>query len=190
MLKHAQYSISLDKENEFQLLLRNTATANDIEKRIKLNRLIETADVITEGNSVIIKMRLISRRTAYEIIESENANELRINFFRREESDWYEKESEHFKIIYRVSHAPLVNHILSSAENALKRLMSIFDYKPSEQIVINTYDVSDYGFGATTTIPQNYIRLEIEPLEPGYEAVPYNERIQWLLKSRVSSYCC
>ena len=64
-----------------------------------MNRLIETVDVITEGNSVIIKMRLISRRTAYEIIESENTNELRINFFRREESDWYEKESEHFSIL-------------------------------------------------------------------------------------------
>ncbi|UCH64864.1 MAG: PD40 domain-containing protein [Ignavibacterium sp.] len=181
MLKPVRYSISLDKENEFHLLLRNTSIAVDITKQIKLDRLVETADVITEGNSVIIKMRLISPRTAYEIIESENANELRIIFFKREESDWYEKESEHFKIIYRLNHAPLVNHILSSAENSLKRLMSIFDYKPSEQIVINTYDVSDYGFGATTTIPQNYIRLEIEPLEPGYEAVPYNERIQWLL---------
>jgi hypothetical protein len=181
MLKRIRYSISLDKENEFHLLLRNTSTATDIEKRIKLDRLIETADVITEGKSVIIKMRLRSRRIAYEIIESENANELRIIFFQRKDSDWYEKESEHFKIIYRVNHAPLVNHILSSAENSLKRLMSIFDYRPAEKIVINTYDVSDYGFGATTTIPQNYIRLEIEPLEPGYEAVPYNERIQWLL---------
>ena len=31
------------------------------------------------------------------------------------------------------------------------------------------------------TTPQNFIRLEIEPMEPGYEMVPYNERIQWLL---------
>jgi hypothetical protein len=181
MLKHVRYSISLNEENEFHLLLRNTSTADDIEKHLMLDNLIETANVLSEGNSVIIKMRFSSSRAAYEIIESENANELRINFFEREDSDWYEKESEHFKIIYRINHAPLVNHILSSAENSLKRLMSVFDYKPAGKIVINTYDVSDYGFGATTTIPQNYIRLEIEPLEPGYEAVPYNERIQWLL---------
>ena len=71
MLKAVRYSISLDKENEFHLLLRNTATSVDITKQIKLGRLVETADVITEGNSVIIKMRLISIRTAYEIIESE-----------------------------------------------------------------------------------------------------------------------
>ena len=46
---------------------------------------------------------------------------------------------------------------------------------------INTYDVSDFGFGATTTVPENYIRIEIEPLELGYEVVPYSERFQWLL---------
>jgi hypothetical protein len=52
---------------------------------------------------------------------------------------------------------------------------------PNNKIIINTYDVSDYGFAATSTTPQNFIRLEIEPMEPGYEVVPYNERIQWLL---------
>jgi hypothetical protein len=181
MLKRVRYSVSLDKENELHFLLRNTSKASDLKRLIKLERLIESADLFTEGQSVIIKMRFKFPGTAYEIIESENANELRINFFQRVESDWYEKESQHFTIIYRLNHAQLVNHILSSAENSLKRLMSIFDYKPAEKIVINTYDVSDYGFGATTTIPQNYIRLEIEPFEPGYEAVPYNERIQWLL---------
>ena len=59
--------------------------------------------------------------------------------------------------------------------------MKIFNYKPSEKIVINTFDIYDFGFGSTTTVPHNYIRLEIEPLENGYESVPYNERFQWLL---------
>jgi WD40-like Beta Propeller Repeat len=181
LLKRAVYSISFEEGNEFNIVLRNTSIATDIEKEIMLDKLVEAADVTSEAKSVIIKMKFSSNKVAYEIVESENVNELKINFFEREESDWYERESEHFKIIYRVNHAPLVNHILSSAENSLKRLMSIFDYVPAEKIIINTYDVSDYGFGATTTVPQDYIRLEIEPLEPGYEAVPYNERIQWLL---------
>ena len=59
--------------------------------------------------------------------------------------------------------------------------MEIFNYKPEQKIIINTYDVSDYGFGGTTTIPENYIRIEIEPLEAGYEVIPYSERFQWLL---------
>ena len=96
-------------------------------------------------------------------------------------SEWREAESQHFKIIYRSSHSYLVSHILNSAENSLKKLMEIFDYKPKEKIIINTYDVYDFGFAAATAVPTNFIRLEIEPLEAGYEAILFNERFQWLL---------
>jgi hypothetical protein len=101
--------------------------------------------------------------------------------FEREDSYWLERESEHFKVIYREYHSPLVNHILTCAEKVFKPVAELFNYKPDKKIIINTYDVSDYGFGATSTTPQNFIRLEIEPLEPGYEIVPHNERIQWLI---------
>ncbi len=97
------------------------------------------------------------------------------------QSDWYVRESKHFKVIYRAPQANLVPHILQSAEQALNTLMKIFDYKPSEKIIINTYDVNDYGFASATTVPENFIRLEVEPFEPGYENVPYNERFQWVL---------
>ena len=59
--------------------------------------------------------------------------------------------------------------------------MDIFDYKPKDKIIINTYDVYDFGFAAATAVPINFIRLELEPLESGYEAILYNERFQWLL---------
>ena len=59
--------------------------------------------------------------------------------------DWFEQESEHFMVIYREAHTYLVPHILQSAEIALDRLMEIFDYTPSEKIIIVTFDVSDYG---------------------------------------------
>jgi len=95
--------------------------------------------------------------------------------------EWCEKESEHFKLIYRNTHSYLANHILNSAEKALTPLMKIFDYEPTERIVINTYDVYDYGYATATTVPENFIRLEIEPFEPGYENIPYNERFQWVL---------
>jgi len=54
-------------------------------------------------------------------------------------------------------------------------LKELFKYTPSEKIIINTYDAYDYGYGAATSVPQNFIRLEIEPMEPGYESIPYNE---------------
>jgi hypothetical protein len=97
------------------------------------------------------------------------------------QSGWYEKESGHFKIIYRSEHSFLVDHILNSAEKSLNFLCDIFDYTPSEQIVIATYDIYDYGFASATTVPENFIRLEIEPFEPGYENIVYNDRFQWIL---------
>ncbi len=97
------------------------------------------------------------------------------------QSSWYEKESEHFKIIYKPEHSFLTEHILTSAEKSLAVLMEVFDYLPEEKIIINTYDVNDYGFASATTVPENYIRLEIEPFEPGYENIPYNDRFQWIL---------
>ncbi len=59
--------------------------------------------------------------------------------------------------------------------------MKIFKYKPSEKIVINLYDASDFGYASATTVPENFIRLEIEPFEHGYENIPYNERFKWVL---------
>ncbi len=99
----------------------------------------------------------------------------------KSQTNWYEKDSEHFKIIYKQSQSYLVPHIINSAENALKTLMKIFNYKPSEKIAISLYDASDYGFASATSVPENFIRLEIEPYEHAYENIPFNERFQWVL---------
>ncbi|MFC2094453.1 TolB family protein, partial [Bacteroidota bacterium] len=181
MLKHAKYSISRSRDNEFYISFRNTSIDFDNDTSFSLQGNIKDIEILSAKDDAIIKIKFDSSAVAYEIIETKNNNEFFLHFFYREESDWYEKESEHFKLIYRESHAHLANHILSCAENSLKRLIPIFDYSPKDKIIINTYDASDYGFGATTNVPQNYIRLEIESFEPGYEAIPYNERIQWLL---------
>ncbi len=97
------------------------------------------------------------------------------------QSNWYEAESKHFKVIYRQNDSSLVPHLLASGENALNQLMGLFNYTPSEKIIINPYDAYDYGFSSASTVPENFIRMEIEPFEPGYENIPYNERFQWVL---------
>ncbi len=97
------------------------------------------------------------------------------------QNDWQIAESKHFKVIYKPSQSELVPLLLSSAENSLDSLMVIFNYKPTEKIIINTYDYSDFGYAATTTVPKDFIRLEIEPFETGYENIPFDERFQWLL---------
>ena len=166
--------------NNFHLILWNVIVSNDSLIIPGIKNIVDKINVIKDSDFTELKFSLNDDETISEIVSNED-DELILRISHREFGDWYTKESEHFQIIYRDAHAHLIDHILASAENSLKTLTKLFDYKPTEKIVINTYDVSDYGFGATTTIPQNYIRIEIEPLEPGYEIVPYNERLQWLL---------
>lgn len=97
------------------------------------------------------------------------------------QSAWFEKESKNFKVIFRENHSHLAPKILSYAENSLHILQDLFNYNPAEKIIINTYDAADYGFGTTTTLPLNYIRLEISPMEYGYEVIPFDNRLKWII---------
>jgi len=97
------------------------------------------------------------------------------------QTEWLEKETANFKIIYKSNHSYLSNYLLNCAEKSYSVLEKIFNYHPTEKIILNTFDLYDYGFGESTSIPQNYIHIEIEPFEPGYESVPYNERFQWVI---------
>lgn len=169
------------KGNNLHLILWGVVLTKDSVIQSKSSPYISRIEILpnTEFTELIFSLTLDDIMAYYE--KGKNENEFSIYIARREYGKWYVKESEHFKCIYRDSHAHLTDHLLSSAENSLKVISKLFKYHPSEKIIINTYDVSDYGFGGTTTIPLNFIRLEIEPLEPGYEVVPYNERFQWLI---------
>jgi|GEM_PF-429940 len=171
---------SFYNKGEFKIILYN-AYFNS--KNIELNTdLVYNVRTIIKDNNLEVTLITDFDYLFSDIMEIPGTNDIAVLInVQPDPYDWYKSESEHFTVIYRESHSTLVPYIIRSAENSLKMLMSIFDYQPSEKIIINTYDVSDYGFGATTTIPQNYIRIEIEPLEPGYENIPYNERLQWLI---------
>lgn len=172
---------SFYRSQSLNLILWNTTISNDSTINLKANDIIDRLEIKNELQFLECKFILNEKETITEVYEGNEPNELIIRISKRDFGDWFSTESEHFKIIYRDAHSHLVNHLLSSAENSLAQLQKIFNYQPDEKIIINTYDVSDYGFGATTTIPENYIRIEIEPLEPGYEMVPYSERFQWLI---------
>jgi hypothetical protein len=166
---------------QLHLMIWNASIEKDSSFYPPPDNIIEKIEIVNSPEFTECVFSLNERETITETYKGKDENELVIRISKRDFGDWYTKESENFKIIYRDSHAHIVNHLLSSAENSLIPLKKIFNYEPSEKIIINTYDVSDYGFGATTTVPENYIRIEIEPLEPGYEVVPYSERFQWLL---------
>jgi hypothetical protein len=167
--------------DSFMLTIKNASTFGNSFDKLNSLGYVKHIGVSNNNQNVVIKIKKKSETIASEYFYLEDNKELVIHLFEREDSPWLERENKHFKIIYRDYHSHLVNNILVSAEKAFKLLSEIFNYVPSDKIIINTYDVSDYGFAATSTTPQNFIRLEIEPMEPGYEMVPYNERIQWLI---------
>ncbi len=103
------------------------------------------------------------------------------NYFNLIVADWKQVESNNFILIYDQRHESLSDHILLSAEKAFHRLSYLFKYSPSDKIYIHIYDYSDYGSAAAATLPANYIKLELSPLEPGYENTPYTERLEWLI---------
>ncbi len=133
------------------------------------------------GNDTEIKFSLTEKFSRSEVVKVSGSDDIIIRIERDEDKAWYVKESRHFRVLYKNSHSYLSGHILTSAERSLSLLMPLFDYTPSEKIIIALFDINDYGFGAATAVPQNFIRLEIEPMEPGYENILYNERFQWLL---------
>ncbi|HSW54992.1 MAG TPA: hypothetical protein VLH59_07870 [Ignavibacteriaceae bacterium] len=170
-----------DGQDSFILKIKNASTFGNNFDDLVISGLVKHVDVSNINGDVQIRIKKKSESIAVEYFYPGDKKELVVHLFEREDSPWLERESEHFKVIYREYHSHLTNNILVSAEKALRPLSELFNYVPSDKIIINTYDVSDYGFAATSTTPQNFIRLEIEPMEPGYEMVPYNERIQWLI---------
>lgn len=169
------------RDNNLHLILWDVTLARDSVIESKSSPHIKKIEVYpyAEYTELIFHLSIDDILAYYE--KGSDEREFSIHISKKEYGKWYVIESENFVCIYRDSHSHLVNHILSSAENSLRVISKLFDYTPSEKIVINTYDASDYGFGGTIAIPLNFIRLEIEPIEPGYEIVPYNERFQWLI---------
>lgn len=84
-------------------------------------------------------------------------------------------------IYYDKSHEYLTYHLARSFENSLQFHRKLFDYTPSEPVVILMQDFGDYGHGGTSTIPWNYISIGIEPFDYVYETMPANERMNWLM---------
>jgi WD40-like Beta Propeller Repeat len=167
--------------DSFTLTINNASTfGNSFDNLIPIG-FINHIGISNINQNIEISIKKKNPEVGNEFFYNDNNKELVIHLFERADSPWLERESEHFKVVYRKSHSAFINTILASAEKSFNLLSRIFDYQPSDKIIINTYDVNDYGFASASTTPQNFIRLEIEPLEPGYEFVPFNERIQWLL---------
>ncbi len=98
------------------------------------------------------------------------------------DSRLYLYETDHLRLIYYDKHHEyIVEHLARSFENSLAFHRRLFDYTPSEKIVVLLQDFGDYGHGGTSTVPWNFISIGMEPFDYVYETMPANERMNWLM---------
>ncbi|HEX5131312.1 MAG TPA: hypothetical protein VFX92_02365, partial [Candidatus Krumholzibacteria bacterium] len=84
-------------------------------------------------------------------------------------------------VYYSPEHAYIVPHLARCFENSMGFYNRFMGYVPYEHVTILLQDFDDYGYAGTSTIPNNYITLGIEPFEYVYETCPTNERFNWVI---------
>ncbi len=95
---------------------------------------------------------------------------------------WRVLETPDLRLVYYdEEHSYVLKHLARCFENTMGYYRIFFDYTPSEEVTILLQDFDDYGYAGTSTIPNNYITLGIEPFEYVYETCPTNERFNWVV---------
>jgi len=84
-------------------------------------------------------------------------------------------------VYYDPAHAYIIPHLARCFENSYGYYKRSLGYVPGEEVTILLQDFDDYGYAGTSTIPNNYITLGIEPFEYVYETCPTNERFKWVM---------
>lgn len=96
-------------------------------------------------------------------------------------ADFYTLQTRAMRLVYYArQHSYIVPHLARSFENALSFHKRLFDYTPSEDVLVFLQDYDDYGYAGATALPRNYMILGIEPYEYTYETSPTNERFNWV----------
>jgi hypothetical protein len=92
------------------------------------------------------------------------------------------RRTENLRLFYFFENQEyILGHVARCFENAFNYHREFFDYTPSEEVTIFFNDSDDYGYAGTTSIPNNWITLGIEPFEYVYDTCPTNERINWVM---------
>jgi hypothetical protein len=94
----------------------------------------------------------------------------------------YIQATAHIEVLYySPAHEYLVTHLIRSYENALAFERNLFHYTPSGKLSVLLEDFEDYGHGAASSVPANFINIGLAPLGYTYETLPANERITWIV---------
>ncbi len=97
-------------------------------------------------------------------------------------ADFYTVRTGSMRLVYYADeHRFIIPHLMRSFQNALSFHHTLFEYTPTEPVVVYLQDYDDYGYAGATSVPINYMILGISPYEYTYETSPTNERINWVI---------
>ena len=100
----------------------------------------------------------------------------------RAQLDFQSVETRNMRVVYYdPEHAYIIPHLVRCFENSMAFYYGFVGYLPYEHVTILLQDFDDYGYAGTSTIPNNYLTLGIEPFEYVYETCPTNERFNWVI---------
>ena len=91
-----------------------------------------------------------------------------------------------FLVYYDPADAYVLPHLARCFENSLAFHRKLFDFAPSEKVVILLEDFDDYGYAGATSIPYNFLRLGIEPYKYVFDTSPTNERFNWVMNHELT----
>ena len=92
----------------------------------------------------------------------------------------YRFETKNIILIYLGKpHEYIVPHLARCFENSLAYHRNLFNYTPSEKVTVFLQDFSDYHNAGATSVPRNFIKMDLAPSNYVFETTPANERMNW-----------
>jgi hypothetical protein len=93
-----------------------------------------------------------------------------------------EIQTEDLRLLYRDgSQSYLVPHAGRCFENSLRFQRWLFNYDPSQKIVVLLNDYSDEGNASATGTPHDVLLIETAPINVAFETVTPNERLNFIM---------
>ena len=91
-------------------------------------------------------------------------------------------ETDDLLLLYRDPvQAYLAPHAARCFENALAFHEKLFDFTPSEPMLVLLNDFGDAGNASAGAVPRDTLLLETSPIGTAYETISSNERMNWLM---------
>ena len=93
----------------------------------------------------------------------------------------------YLRILYLTrEHEFIIPHVALSFENALRVHAGLFHFTPGEPVTVLVQQFGDFGNGAATAVPRNFINVGISPFQYTYETIPLVERMSWMMNHELT----